>query len=383
MQSKGIKSSTIRLENPVRITDQVWPEGTVPMVSVCCITYQHLNFIRDALEGFLKQETTFPVEIIIRDDASTDGTAEIVREYTEKYPQLIRTILHIKNQYSKGKRAFPETLAMARGEFIALCEGDDFWTCPSKLEKQVSLLEGDGRVALTFHKAWVRHQDDREDFVLQPSTPQEAYCFDDILLNAYFIPTASMVYRRSLIPNLSDLSFFRSGDIVLQATLGHYGKILFLNETCSVYRKHDGGITRNYSIQSHYIEYVRPNHFWGFYVLTRKLKGTVEYPALEAVLQSIVKEIADYYWPEIEGDAHILRQKVEACLDRERPPSVSASDQKVMLARLLGQFKGRLPAKPSANLPIIPPSKLHQETQHEIVETHADTSAYLMKHEDG
>jgi glycosyltransferase involved in cell wall biosynthesis len=380
MKSEEIQIKRPRLEKPIRITEQVWPEGVMPVVSICCITYQHVNFLRDAIDGFLMQVTTFPVEIIIRDDASTDGTAEIVKEYTKKYPQLIRTILHVENQYSKGKRAFPETFDMARGEYIALCEGDDFWTCPSKLEKQVHLLEGDARVALTFHKAWVRHQDGHEDFLLQPSTTKSAYGFDDILLNGYFIQTASMVFRRSLIPELSDLSFFRSGDIVLQATLGHFGKILFLNETCSVYRKHDAGVTRNYSIQSHYIEYVRPNHFWGFYVLTRKLKGTVEYPALEAVLQSIVKEITDYYRPEIEGDAHILRQKVEACLDRERPPSVSASDQKIMLSKLLGQYYNRLQAKSSANLPSIAPSKLLQESQHEIVETHGNTSAHLMKH---
>ena len=98
------------LSAPVRITGQVWPEGMVPVVSICCITYQHVNFIREAVEGFLMQETTFPVEIIIRDDASTDGTAEIVREYQEKYPQLIRTILHTENQSSKGKIAFPEYL---------------------------------------------------------------------------------------------------------------------------------------------------------------------------------------------------------------------------------------------------------------------------------
>ena len=106
--------SAPRLEKPVRITQQVWPEGTVPVVSICCITYQHVNFIRDAVEGFLMQETTFPVEIIIRDDASLDGTTQIVSSYQVKYPRLIRTILHTENQYSLGKKAFPETFAIAR-----------------------------------------------------------------------------------------------------------------------------------------------------------------------------------------------------------------------------------------------------------------------------
>ena len=97
----------------------------MPVVTIRCITYNHHNFIRHAIEGFLMQETTFPVEIIIHDDASTDGTAEIVKEYAEKQPQLFRTILQKENQYSSG--GWPKVrkmlFSMCRGKFIALCEG--------------------------------------------------------------------------------------------------------------------------------------------------------------------------------------------------------------------------------------------------------------------
>jgi glycosyltransferase involved in cell wall biosynthesis len=85
------------LPRPVRITEHQWPEGTVPLVTITCVTYQHVNFIRDAIEGFLMQETTFPVEILIHDDASTDGTADIVREYEAKYPHLIKPIYQMEN----------------------------------------------------------------------------------------------------------------------------------------------------------------------------------------------------------------------------------------------------------------------------------------------
>ena len=119
-----------RLPRPLRITEQVWPVGALPVVTIRCITYNHVNFIRDAIDGFLMQETTFPVEIIIHDDASTDGTAEIVKDYADKHPQLFRTILQKENQYSKGNsKPFKDTYSMARGEFIAFCEGDDYWTC--------------------------------------------------------------------------------------------------------------------------------------------------------------------------------------------------------------------------------------------------------------
>lgn len=114
-----------------------------PLVSICCITYNHVNYLRDAIEGFLMQETSFPFEIIIHDDASTDGTSEIIQEYSNKYPELFVTILQKENQWSKGggsiyvRFVYPR----AKGKYIALCEGDDYWTDPLKLQKQVDFLE--------------------------------------------------------------------------------------------------------------------------------------------------------------------------------------------------------------------------------------------------
>jgi glycosyltransferase involved in cell wall biosynthesis len=180
MKSEEIQIKRPRLEKPVRITEQVWPEGTVPVVSICCITYQHVNFIRDAIEGFLMQETTFPVEILIHDDASTDGTAEIVVEYQEKYPQLFRTVLQKENQWSKRNRQpFVEFKAMARGEFIALCEGDDYWTCKEKLQMQVFYLEINEKYSACFHTVY---RDDGSDFkpvIPGPKNARHIY-FEDL-----------------------------------------------------------------------------------------------------------------------------------------------------------------------------------------------------------
>lgn len=130
------------LATPVPITDQEWPVGTRPLVSICCTTYNHVNFIRDAIEGFLMQETTFPVEILIHDDASTDGTAEIVKEYEASYSDIVKAKIQVVNQYSKpgwvnAQWNFPR----AKGAFYALCEGDDYWTSRCKLENQKDLIE--------------------------------------------------------------------------------------------------------------------------------------------------------------------------------------------------------------------------------------------------
>src|SRR5690554_3017735 len=127
-------------------------EDKEPLVSICCITYNHEDFIRDAIEGFLMQKTSFPIEIIIHDDASTDNTANIIEEYANKYPDLFVTILQSENQWSKGGGSIYARFVYprARGKYIALCEGDDYWTDPLKLQKQVDFLEANPEYILCF-----------------------------------------------------------------------------------------------------------------------------------------------------------------------------------------------------------------------------------------
>ena len=101
------------------------------LVSINCIVYNHKEYIKDTLEGFLMQKTNFNYEILINDDASTDGTAEIIKEYEKKYPNLIKPLYQIQNQYSKGINMFDINNKRAKGKYIAYCEGDDYWTDPS------------------------------------------------------------------------------------------------------------------------------------------------------------------------------------------------------------------------------------------------------------
>ncbi|HLS31521.1 MAG TPA: glycosyltransferase family 2 protein [Flavobacteriaceae bacterium] len=114
-----------------------------PVVSVLCVTYNHAGFIRDCLEGFVKQKCDFDFEVLIHDDASTDGTQEIIKEYWEKYPDIIKPILQTENQWSKkaGGMNLRFNYPRARGKYIALCDGDDFWIDEKKLQKQVTFLE--------------------------------------------------------------------------------------------------------------------------------------------------------------------------------------------------------------------------------------------------
>ena len=125
-----------------------------PLVSICCITYNHAPYIKQCIEGFLMQQTTFPIEILIHDDCSTDGTTEIIRDYEKKYPDLIFPLYEEENQYQKGKASEIDfyNYKRARGKYIAYCEGDDYWTDPLKLQKQVDFMEANPDYSVCFHE---------------------------------------------------------------------------------------------------------------------------------------------------------------------------------------------------------------------------------------
>jgi glycosyltransferase involved in cell wall biosynthesis len=214
-----------------------------PLVSICCITYNHENYIRDAIEGFLMQKTDFPFEIIIHDDASTDATADIIREYEREYPDIIKPIYQTENQYSKGKRATLFTFRAARGKYIALCEGDDYWVDPLKLQKQITEMEKHPDCYISFHPAIKRWVDgSRGDSLLGfYSDKITVVPVEEVILSwDIFMPTASIILNRSVVSRIA--SFF---DLAKEAPVGDYyirvlgaenGGALYLNDIMSVYR---------------------------------------------------------------------------------------------------------------------------------------------------
>ena len=125
----------------------------IPLVSVSCMTYNHAAYLRQCLDPILAQQTSFPFEIVIHDDASTDGTIGIIEEYVAKYPGIIIPIYQKENQYSKGIRGLPSryNYPRCRGKYIAVCEGDDYWTDPQQLQKQVDFLEAHEDYVMTYH----------------------------------------------------------------------------------------------------------------------------------------------------------------------------------------------------------------------------------------
>lgn len=226
---------------------------TQPVVSICCITYNHEKYIRDAIEGFLMQETDFPIEIIIHDDASTDSTPDIIREYVDKYPNLFVPIFQTENQYSQGKRIYGTfVLPRARGKYIALCEGDDYWISPHKLQRQVEYMEAHPECQVCFHTAQVVYEDELKESSTVVAPPKGlAISFDSWFQHRAkyktFIATASVVFRHPRMPIPHWYYNLRAaGDWPLITWLLLSGGDLgFIDATklMSAYRKHRGGVT--------------------------------------------------------------------------------------------------------------------------------------------
>jgi glycosyltransferase involved in cell wall biosynthesis len=235
----------LRLERPVRITEQLWPEGTVPVVSIACPTYNHKGFIRQCLDGFLIQETTFPVEIVVHDDASTDGTTEVVREYESKYPKLIKAIFQAENQCSKGGRVTRFITPFLTGSYVAVCEGDDYWTDVSKLQIQVSFLEENPDFVISGHDAYIIDEvGNRLSDSQLPDRHKRNYSAEDLLFGRAKILTMSRVYR-NILPRVEipERTHIKNNDTFTASLLGQFGGSKYHPEIApACYRRHPGGI---------------------------------------------------------------------------------------------------------------------------------------------
>jgi len=238
------------LDEPIPVTEQCWPEDVPPLVSVSCKTFMHENFIRDAIEGFLMQKTTFRVEVLIHDDASTDKTADIVREYEAKHPQLIKTTYQVENQYKKKPKTDKYVKPHPRrGKYIAPCEGDDYWTDPLKLQKQVEFMEKNPDYVMCYHK----NQQRRGDVLLPKKIPAIGRDFtgDELVATPAGIATATKLFRN--VFRAKNRPPRPSGDYGLNAYLGTYGRCKFLSGIKpSVRRLHEGGVWSSKSSNDKY-----------------------------------------------------------------------------------------------------------------------------------
>lgn len=222
-------------------------------VSVLCTAYNHEKYLRRCLDGFLMQKTDFRFEVLVNDDVSTDHTADILREYAARCPDIIRPVFQTENQYSRGKLINLEILLpLARGKYIALCEGDDFWTDPYKLQKQVNALEAHPDCHLCVHTVQCVHEDGSpsdevipaqriESGVLSPKE-MEALLIEyecPFQTGSYFMRADALTAFAQPIPEFRRIS--PVGDVCYLLYFTHLGGAFYIAEPMSCYRRNSVG----------------------------------------------------------------------------------------------------------------------------------------------
>lgn len=210
-------------------------------VSVSITTYNHEKYIAQAVESALNQKVNFSYEIVIGEDCSTDRTRQIVVALKEAHPEKIRLLLHEKNLGRWGKFNFVETLKACQGEYIALLDGDDYWTDPNKLQRQVDFLESHPECSICFHDVTLFYEDGTPAATSGGTSNKDIFTIED-LLTGNFMFACSVVFRRGLFGEFPDW-FYNSkmGDWALHLLNAQHGKVGHLKEVMAVYRVHEGG----------------------------------------------------------------------------------------------------------------------------------------------
>ncbi|AND83744.1 glycosyltransferase [Clostridium tyrobutyricum] len=208
------------------------------LVSINCITYNHQNYIAEAIDSFLMQKTNFKYEILIHDDASIDGTSDIIRNYSNKYPNIIKSIIQTENQYSKDVEVLSLNSRRAKGKYIALCEGDDYWTDPYKLQKQVDYMENNPNCGMCFHASDLIKVGKGKIDQIKPYNENCISTTEDIILgDGGFMATNSILYRKSIMNDIPN--FYINApvkDYPLQILTSAKNYAYYINQSMSVYR---------------------------------------------------------------------------------------------------------------------------------------------------
>ncbi|WP_430895822.1 MULTISPECIES: glycosyltransferase family 2 protein [unclassified Paraflavitalea] len=213
-------------------------EESIPLLSVCIVTYNHEKYIRQCLDSALAQQTNFPFEIIIGEDCSKDATRAIIQEFEQHYPETIVPIYHDRN-VGAARNNFEFVFGKARGKYLAILDGDDYWTDHQKLQKQVDYLEAHPETSFCFHRS---DSVDDDGKLIETGVRSEAitvHNWKDVF--HIFIPTLSVVCRNHFASIPPEMLVTKSGDAFIFAILSGYGNAADLGFVGSAYRVHGGG----------------------------------------------------------------------------------------------------------------------------------------------
>lgn len=213
------------------------------LVGIYCITYNHKDYLRQCLDGFVMQQTNFRFVAVVHDDCSTDGTTDILREYAEKYPGIVHPIYEEENQYSKHNgeigRKMNEAFNQLGVKYIAMCEGDDYWTDPLKLQKQVDFMESHPECTCHAHNSLTLNTQTREIGLFNKKLLKtQDYSLETFLTKDWFTPTQSLLYRNSAYSIYDNAPTFMHGDyyFLINVLINPNSYLHYENEIMAVYR---------------------------------------------------------------------------------------------------------------------------------------------------
>ena len=244
-------------------------ESTHPVVSIQCLAYNHEKYIRQCLDGIVSQKTDFSFEAIVHDDASTDNTASIIREYADRYPDIIKPIYESENMFSKDVNKMRQIICeQLHGDYIALCECDDYWTDPEKLQKQIDFLRTHLDYSMCFHSAKKQYETETKSWLNCEHIEDRDYTATEVFVN-WIVPTASIVCRREAWKfrySLKGGERIMNGDIALILSCMMTGKVRGMSRQMSIYRIQGGGVTYDMNAKKrramrapHHFECLRDN----------------------------------------------------------------------------------------------------------------------------
>lgn len=230
--------------------------NTKPLVVIRCLVYNHEPYLRDCLEGFVMQQTTFPFVAIVHDDASTDGSAAIIREYEEKYPNIIKPIYETENQYSKHDgslgRIMNAAIDATGAKYVAMCEGDDYWTDPLKLQKQVDFMEANPEYGLCYTDYSVCDEFGTltEESNFTKGNKKPILTFEDHLFRQGYIAPMTWLYRKDVYESITNnmLKGVSDGSYVVALEFFYNSKVAFLPINTATYRVSPGSASRPLSL---------------------------------------------------------------------------------------------------------------------------------------
>ena len=222
-----------------------------PLVAIHCLVYNHGPFLRDCFEGFVMQQTNFSYVAIVHDDASTDNSVAIIREYEAKYPHIFKPIYEGSNIYSVGgfdavNQIMNRAIDATGAKYIAVCEGDDYWTDPLKLQKQVDFMKANSDYSMCFHAAEIINTTNYFSALKCTNIENREYTATEVF-SQWTVPTASILYDKVKVDSftIKHPEWILFGDIILVEKCCHVGKIFGLSDKMSVYRMQGESVSHN------------------------------------------------------------------------------------------------------------------------------------------